>query len=44
MCSIFTQEVSSVLEKMKIGKASGPPGVVVEIMKAEKESGIDVSK
>ena len=41
---VYLHEVSSALEKMKIGKASRPSGVVAEIKKAEKEFGIDVGK
>ena len=37
MCRISTTlEVSSALEKMKIGRASGPSGVVKKIMKADE--------
>ena len=39
MCKIAAHEVSSALEKMKIGKASGLFGVIAEIMKVEKEFG-----
>ena len=41
MCRISSHEVSSALEKMKIGKASGPSGVVTEIIKSRKEFEIE---
>ena len=44
MCRISAHEVSSALEKMKIGKASGPFLLVAEMVKAEKGFGIGMAQ